>query len=755
MGTSWPQKRRVIGKKARRLDGPVKATGRAKYSYDVNRPGMLHAQILRSPHAHARVKSINIATAEKMPGVFAIHRIVEDGKEVYYVGDEVIALAADTEEHCLDALRAIKVDYEVLPFLVKEEDALKEDRKTVSPVRGQSNNVGKPARGKSEDFEKGLAAAQVIHEGTYGVPVISHQCLEPHGLVAEWDKDGGLTVWASTQAVTGTADQLAKYFADKGVDLPASKVKCITHYMGGGFGSKFGPDIQGIVAAELARKAGKPVKLMLDREAEVLAAGNRPSAYGKVKIGATKEGKITAYQVECWGTPGIGNSQTVTFTALPYVYSVQVGESAYSVPFSREYTTIRLNTGAQRAMRAPNHPQNSMLTDCPLDDLAAKLGMDPMQLRLKNLPPNDPDAIKTAPTSLAAIRHTLYSRQIEIAAELSKWKDKWHPPGQGKGPIRRGIGMALHTWGGQASPQSNECTVIIAADGSVTARSSTQDLGTGQRTVTAVVVAEVLGLQPEQITVQIGESNFGASSGSGGSTTSPSQAPATLRAAIAARDSLFAKIADKLKAKPEDLVIEEGKVRDKASNKTYEWKQACARLGMEQARGTGNWTFALSREEDNKNVSNVGVGGVQVAEVVVDMETGQVRCTQIVAVQDCGLVLDRLTCESQVAGGVVMGLNYGLFEERIMDRQTGRQVNPNMEFYKLGGIEDMPRIVVHLMDMPERGVIGIGEPPTISTHAAIGNAVFNALGVRVPYTPYTPERVLAALAAGADKGGKS
>jgi xanthine dehydrogenase YagR molybdenum-binding subunit len=269
--------------------------------------------------------------------------------------------------------------------------------------------------------------------------------------------------------------------------------------------------------------------------------------------------------------------------------------------------------------------------------------------------------------------------------------------------------------------------------------------------VTAIVAAEILGLNPEQIIVQIGESQFGASSGSGGSTTLPSQAPATLRAAIAARDDFFDKIAKKLGAKVEDLSLEGGKVHDKTQKKSWDWKQACGRLGMEQAKGTGGWTFEESEKEGHRNVSNVGVGGVQVAEVVVDTETGQVRCTQVVAVQDCGLVVDKLTCESQVSGGVIMAVNLALFEERIMDRVTGRQVNPDMEFYKLGGIEDIPRVIVHLHDMPERGVIGVGEPPTISTHAAISNAIFNAIGVRVPHTPFSPDRVLAALAM---RGGK-
>jgi len=428
---------------------------------------------------------------------------------------------------------------------------------------------------------------------------------------------------------------------------------------------------------------------------------------------------------------------------LPYVYPFE---------YKRKHTRIRTNAQPQRAMRAPNHPQSCTLTEFVLDDLAAKLDMDPMQLRLKNLPPNDPLAVQSAPHSLAALRHTIYTREIEIAAALSKWKEKWHPPGKTPGVVKQGIGMALHTWGGQAQGSRNECTVTISADGSVTARTSTQDLGTGQRTVTALITAEILGLEPEQITLQFGESDYGASTGSGGSTTVPSQAPATLRAATAARDDLFAKIAPKLGAKAEDLAVERGRVVDRGSGKSWDWKKACAALGDEQAKATGFWTYAESTKPENKDVSNSGVGGVQIAEVLVDTETGVVRCTQIVAVQDCGMVVNRLTCESQVAGGVIMGLNYALFEERILDRTTGRQVNPDMEFYKLGGIEDMPKILVHLYDMPERGVIGVGEPPVISTHAAIGNAIFNAIGVRVPYTPFTPDRVLAALATkGGDK----
>ncbi len=733
MATKWPEKRRVIGTKVSRLDGPAKATGTAKYSYDINRPGLLHAVMLRCPHAHAKIKSIDTSAAEKMPGFKALHLISRAGTELLFAGAEVLAIAADTEEHAIDAVRAVKVEYDTsLPFAVKEADTLAKKPATL----GKGSNVMRTQAQKAENFDAGVKAAEATHEGTYGVPIISHQCLEAHGLVAEWDNDGGLTVWASTQAVEGTAQGLAGYFNRTHKMNMAGKVKCITHYMGGGFGSKFGADIQGEVAAELALKAKAPVKLMLDRASEITTAGNRPSAYGTVKIGGKKDGTITFFEADTYGSQGVGPGGTVG--PMPYVYPLAS---------STKHTPVRMNTGRARAMRAPGHPQSCFFTDSALDDFAAKIGMDPMQVRLKNLPQRLPQAPRDDQSAIG-----VYERQIELAAQLSNWKEKWHPPGKGKeaGPIKHGIGMALHSWGGQAQGAPNDVTVTIASDGSITAATSTQDLGTAQRTVTAIVVAEIFGLTPPDITVLLGESQYGRSTGSGGSTTCPGQAPAALQAAAQAREEFFKAIAGKLNAKPEDLEITPGKVRIKSSGKEVAWKDACALLGTEKVKATGTWNFALSARKENLGISKVGVGGVQVAEVAVDTETGIVRCKQIVAVQDCGLLINKLACESQVAGGVIMGLNYALFEELIADRNTGRIVNPDMEFYKLGGINDMPKIVVHMMDMPERGVIGIGEPPTISTHAAIGNAIFNALGVRVPETPFSPDRVLAALA----KGGK-
>ena len=744
----WPTTRRLLGTKVQRLDGPEKSTGRAKYSYDKNIQGMLHARILRCPHAHARIKSIDAAPAEKVNGFKAIHLIEKPGTELYFAGAEILAIAADTEEHAEDCLRAVRVEYEVLPHAVKETDALRLTDgqgtlggKTPEGVVNPSNTLSGGDFATADFDQNGTQNTAVQIQGTYGVAVISHQCLEPHGLVAEWNQDQTeLTVYASTQAVPNTANQLAVYFK-----MPNARVKCITQYMGGGFGSKFGPDIQGTAAAELARTARAPVKLMLDRAEEVVVGGQRPSAYGTVRMAATREGDIRAFEVDVHGSPGVGRGATVNFNLLPYVY--------VSIPnIKRRHRVVRMNIQTARAMRAPGHPQNCLLTDQAIDDLAAQLGINPIDVRLRNLPPNDIDAVTNDPTSYLAIRNTLYRGQIETIRKMCSWDTAWHPPGKGEGVVKTGLGMALHTWGG-GGRGPNPTRITISADGSVLAQSGSQDLGTAQRTVTAIIIAEIFGLAPTDITVQLGDSSNGLSTPSGGSTTCPGTSAAILKAAENARDAFFAALAPRMNAQPGDLRIQPGFIVNSTNNERLAWRAACARLGMNNVQATGDWPpqpqlnqDAKLRREWTQQITNQGVGGVQVAEVKVDTETGVVRCTRFWAIQDCGLLINKLACESQVAGGVIMGVNYALFEESIYDRATGRQVNPDMEFYKLGGIEDMPRIYVHMMDMPERGVIGIGEPPTISTAAAIGNAVFNAIGVRVPNAPYTPERVLAALA---------
>jgi xanthine dehydrogenase YagR molybdenum-binding subunit len=709
---SWPDNPRLIGTRVPRLDGLAKASGKVKYPSDVRPEGTLFGVMLYSPYAHAKVKSIDTSAAEKMPGVKAVVAIAKEGTTLRYQGDDIAAVAAETEEQACDAVRAIKVEYEVLPHAVTEAQAMAKD----APEIVKGGNVRKGRSSSKGNPEEAMAKADVTIEATYSVPVITHVCLEPHGLTAKWDGEDKLVAWSSTQAVGVTANELAGVFK-----IPVANVTVLTEVMGAGFGSKFGADIWGRTAAELSKKAGgRPVKIFLDRVQEHLAGGNRPSGTARIKLGATRDGKLAALIAETHGTGGTrGGSQF----PMPYVY--------VDMPNSRTHSEVFVNAGGARAMRAPGHPQGCALMEAAMDDLAEKLGIDPLEFRLKNLPGD--------------FHGPIYEGEIKMGAELIGWRDRRKPRGQnGKGPIKRGLGMALHQWGGGGA-QDKQVNCTINPDGSVELKSATQDIGTGTRTILAIIAAELLGLNVTDITPNIGNSTFPPGQASGGSTTAPSMSPPTYMAVSQARDAFFAKIAPSLGVQPGDLALKDGMVLVKGEAK-LSWKDACRKLGMMPISETGKF---------ERGLSSVGVGGCQFAEVAVDVETGVVRALKIVAIQDSGLILDRLTWDSQVYGGVIMGLNYGLFEERIMDPVTGVMLNPDMEMYKLAGASDIPEIIVRAYDPPDqkaRGVIGVGEPPTIATAAALGNAVANAIGVRVPEWPMSPRNVLNALATASKEG---
>jgi xanthine dehydrogenase YagR molybdenum-binding subunit len=303
-----------------------------------------------------------------------------------------------------------------------------------------------------------------------------------------------------------------------------------------------------------------------------------------------------------------------------------------------------------------------------------------------------------------------------LGAERFGWKEKYKKPGTSPGPVKTGVGCAGATWGGGG--RGTQAEAQVNPDGSIEIRCGTQDLGTGTRTLIAVIAAELLGLKLEQINVRIGDTRFPPSGGSGGSTTAASVSPA---------------IYDVCTKALAQLQEQTGVADARGEN----WAAACKKLGVQPLNVAGRWQEGLSSS---------GAGGVQFAEVEVDTETGFVKVKKITCVQDGGMFVNKLTAESQVNGGIIMGIGYALYEERVMDRQSGVVLNPNFETYKLVGLADVPEIDVVLLDMPERGVIGIGEPVTIPTASAVANAVANALGVRVPALPITPNRVLAALA---------
>ena len=708
----WPPagERKLIGKRINRVDGGAKSSGQAKYTYDINRPGLLFGKILTCPYAHAKIKSLDVSEAKSLPGVKAVHVIQDAGKEILWVGDEIVYVAAEREEIAADALRMIKVEYEPLPFLANEEDL------------SQAQGYTKPALTKTVGDPKAAFEAPdlVISEGYYGIPVITHCCLEAHGNVAEWLDPENLRLWASTQGVSAIGSQFAEVLG-----ISPNNVDVICNYIGGGFGSKFQGDRWGMEAARLAKETGKPVKVMLDRSTELMIAGCRPSTFGNVRVAATKDGTITAWHSDTWGTGGVGPSGV---PPIPYVFE--------KIPnYERNHTSVSTNIGPNRAWRAPNHPQACLVTMSALDDLAAKLNMDPIEFFSKNA--------DLAPSPAFA---KVYREELAKAAELADWKKYWHPRGdKTAGHIKRGLGVSMHTWGG--GPHNGKCQVTIQPDGSVEVKLGSQDLGTGTRTVINIVVAETLGLPLEAVKVSIGDSRYPPDGPSGGSTTVGGVSGSTRRGAVNALDALFAAVAPSLGAQPDQLEAVDGRIRVKGSSaKGLTWKQACAKLGVKPIQAEGE----QARNSPCKLNDN-GVCGVQIADVSVDTETGIVKINRMIAAQDCGLIIDMKTAESQVMGAMIMGITYSLYEEKLVDRQTGRMLNPNMDFYKLATIGDVGEFIVHMMTGPgydERGVIGLGEPPVISPGAAISNAVANAIGVRVPTLPITPDKVLATLEKG-------
>jgi xanthine dehydrogenase YagR molybdenum-binding subunit len=408
---------------------------------------------------------------------------------------------------------------------------------------------------------------------------------------------------------------------------------------------------------------------------------------------------------------------------LPYVFT--------NIPNRRlNHAAVSLNAGPARAWRAPNHPQASFLTCAALTDLAAKLNMDPYDVFFKN-------------ADLTA-RPETYRKQLEIAARLMEWKTKYHPAGEGKGTIRRGVGMGIATLGGAG--HASKCKLTIHPDGTVEVELGSQDLGTGTRTCITMVAAETLGLPMSAIRTKIGSNSYPASGPSGGSTTIGGVSTSTRKAAVNALDKLFEKVAPSLGVPADQLEAVDSRIQVKGNpNKALSWKQAAQKIGVQPIEEMGEND---PRQAAREGLNTLGASGIQMAEIEVDTETGVVKMRKMVAVQDCGLVVNPKTAASQVHGACIMSVCSALMEERVMDQATGRVLNPDMEFYKLAGLPDIGEIQVH-MDITEehdkRGIIGLGEPCAIGGVAAIANAVHNALGVRVPMVPVTPDRVLAAI----------
>lgn len=704
-GPQWGAREsmRLVSREVPRVDGPDKVTGRATFSHDVRLPGMVYARVLRSRVPAAKVK-LDLEPARKLPGVLAVVELGEG--EVRWLGRPIAAVAATTPELAEDGVRAIVVSYEEQGFAVTPEKAAAENAPKVNSrgnVRVLSKNTD------TSEIDAALAQAPVRVKGTWKIPVQHHASLESHGVVVDYRGGDEATVYASTQGTfTIPGDAAGR------LGLKPNQVTAVVEHMGGGFGSKFGMGIEGEAACLLAKELKRPVHLMLDRSSEFHAAGNRSGGEHEIEAGVGKDGRILAFKARVTRHGGVGQGSG---HPLPYIYA---RDNAVFV----EDRCIHTNMDSSRAMRGPGHPQASFSMEGVMDECAYAVGMDLLEFRRINLPEG---------------KRELYMRQLERCAELIGWKAHPHKsaPDRSDAEVKVGIGFAIARWGGGGNGQC-KVEVRIAQDGSVEVLSGTQDLGTGTRTYCATIVAEELGLELEAVRARIGRSTFGSANASGGSTTAPSLAPSVKHAAHNARVALFEKVAPLLGATASELEVRPGEIRVAASpSKRIAWKDACAALGPNGLSAQGEWQAHLAGND---------IGGAQAAKVSVDTLTGEVKVLEMVAVQDCGLVLNLMAAKSQLQGGMVQSLSYGLFEERVVDPDLGLFLNANFEDYKIAGAADIPAMKAVFEDDP-RGVIGMSEAAIIPGHSAIANAIHNACGVRLREMPMTADKILMGLAA--------
>jgi CO/xanthine dehydrogenase Mo-binding subunit len=732
----------IVGKPIPRIDGRERVAGEAVYPADELLPDMLYAATLRCPHAHAMVKSVDLSEARKMPGVRAILSDADPEAKVpwfphpadrsksasrlfdphcRYEGEEIAVVAAETQLQAWDAVRAIRVEYEKLPFVSDMESALKPGAPTVHETGNGAPRQG-PKRG---DVEKGFAEADAVVEVDYRTPTQIHTTMETHGSVARWDGDF-LTIWDTTQGPFPVQQRVAAI-----LNMPLSKVRVIGSYMGGGFGSKLDLSKYTIIAAILAKKTGRPVKLFLTREEEFLATGNRPAHIIHVKAGAKKDGTLTALQAiataEMGAYPG-GASIAYLFNDLYKCPNVSVQE-----------TQTFINAGQSRAFRAPGFPPSAWALEQTIDALAEKIGMDPVDFRLKNFS-EVCMAEEGKPLTSAGLRDCL----IE-GAKAFGWKEA-RARAKGPGPWVRGVGVAAGMWGSPGRPPST-AIVKFHIDGSVNLLMGAADLGTGTKTVMAQVVAEELGVPMSKIRVVNADTGTTEFTGpSGGSKTVMADSPAVRAAALDVKEKLIDMAAEQLKVPAAALEIKDGVIASRLGPEKVKFAEL--RMLRQQSVVVG-----MGTRGPNPTDKAIRPFAAHFAEVEVNLRTGEMRVLRWVSAQDSGRVMNLLTFRNQAIGGMTMGLGYGAIEARVLDgSQTGKMLNADWHNYKIPTIKDVPPdfklvpIDLHDHECDTTSTKGLGEPATVPAAAALANAFYNATGIRITRAPIGLAQVVELLA---------
>ncbi len=720
----------VVGQRVPRTDALEKVTGRARYTADLHLGAMLHAAFVRAPVASGRVVRLDFTTALALPGVRGalvaadVPGVMHHGaplfdQTIHWAGQPLAALCADTPELARRACALVDLAVEATPHAVTIDAALAPDAPPVRP----SGNVpkGQPRVAQRGNVDAARASADVVVTLELRTPCALHTAMEPHGAAAEWNGDD-LTVWESTQGIFQVRKDVARAFT-----LPLNRVRVMKEYMGGGFGAKNYAGAHTYTAVALSRRLGRPVRCILDREGEQTDTGNRAATVQRVTLSATRDGALVA--IEADATIAYGYSGWFASPAKIY-------HELYACPNVRTSETfVFLNTGAMDSFRAPGHVEGAFGLERAMDALARRLGMDPLELRRRNYATSDQD--KGRPYSAkhldrcyaeGAERFGWTRRKVEAAASRTHG-----------GRLRRGVGMASQIWGAGGGPPAY-ATVRVNPDGTIDVLTGTQDLGTGSRTIFAQIAAESLGARMADVRTVLGDTERTPYAGnSWGSITTASVGPAVRVAALHARERLLEAAAELLEVDATRLTAHDSVVRVDDDERSMTFAQIGRKLGDVMIIGQGS-------RGANPPDTAIAAFAAQFAEVEVDVETGRVRVLHITSAHDSGRIINPTLAESQLEGGIIMGLGYALFEERVLDARLGIVLNPTTHDYKIPTIADMPSIDAFFVRSADvvanhTGARGIAEAPIIPTAPAIANAVADALGVEVEEIPLTPWRV--------------
>ena len=733
-----------------------KVTGRAVYTVDMKRPGMLYARTLRSPYASANIRGIDYSKALELPGVWAVVTH-EDAKLLYkpshgsareyglddmvrYVGDKVAMVAAETEEIANQALELIEVDYEVLPFVVDMEEAMRPDAPVVHPERqelGVKGNILETSEQEWGNAEEGFKEADFIIENRFTTPRVCHCAIEPHAMLAEWDLDGNLTMWSSEQTAFMIRDSLAE-----ALKMPRSKIRFIVpEFVGGGFGGKY-ESAEKIALAILAKKAGKPVMWRLTREEEFYTTRTRSPCIFETKTGVKKDGTFVARQIRAivdvgsyaWGA--IMASRAASYMTMLYKCA-NIKYTGYGV-----FT----NTPPSGAMRGFTSTPVHYAMEAEIDEIAAAIGMDPLEFRLKNkLNVGDIIPLNGVPVSSSGLEETMLK-----GAEAIGWHRRNPQPGSTDGRYKRGIGMASYCHYSpmlKATERSIGNALLKAnVDGSFHLLLGVADIGQGLRTIMAQICAEALGGKLDEIDVTLADTSVTP----WGTTTAASRSTietggAVKEAADEMRMRLITLASETMGLLEDNLEAKDGRIYESTNPSNGLSFGEILRHPDVYLRGDN----VIVTKATYSVPQFVPPYGSQFAEVEVDTETGEVRVIKMVASSDVGRAIHPKSVEGQLEGGIHMGIGFALAEELKIDPETGRTLNPNFLDYKMYRSGDMPELEIIIVEPIDPysvyGLKGVGEMTVIATAPAVRNAIFNATGAKVFRLPLTSENVYAAL----------